>query len=90
MTTQTAEQLLDWHTSQAKWHSRRDGKWHKSQARWHRKAIRRIPGVLGIIVQRTFRDHMPEMIANLTANNALLARLKKNAQGTKLVRVSDD
>lgn len=72
---QENEAALDWHEAQAKWHARREGKWHKSQARWHRKAIGRIPGVLGIIIGRTMRKRLPDLQANLMANNALLRLL---------------
>lgn len=72
-----SEAKLDWHEAQTKWHARRKGKWHESQARWHRRAIRRIPGVLGIIVGRAMRKHLPDLEANLMANNALLRILTK-------------
>lgn len=77
MTTQTPEQKFDWHTSQAKWHSRRPGRWHQLQALWHRRQIRRIPGVFGIVVSRTIRTHLPAIAENIASTNALFRLIKE-------------
>ncbi len=83
---QENEAALNWHEAQAKWHATREGKWHKLQARWHRKAIRRIPGVLGIIIGRTVRKRLPELQANLMATNALFRLLNdRKAAQSKVV-----
>jgi hypothetical protein len=72
----TNEQRYDWLTSQEQWHARRSGKWHKSQARFYRKAIRSIPGLLGIIISRTVRKHSARLVENITRHNTLLSALR--------------
>jgi hypothetical protein len=65
-----------WLQSQKRWHAARDGKWHLSQYRYYAKQIRKMPGLLGYVVERAIVKRAPQLAANLTANNLLFARLR--------------
>lgn len=66
------ESADEWHWDQWMWHKKRAKKtgWHRNQARWHAKRIG-----FSYLVVRTFRTNREALVANLTANNPLYARL---------------
>lgn len=66
----------EWLQSQKRWHAARDGKWHLSQYRHYAKQIRKMPGLFSYLVEKAIAVRAPLLAANLTANNAFLARFR--------------
>lgn len=77
-----------WLCSQRDWHSAKRGsglgysRWHTSQAAWYRKQICALPGLFTWIVSETFRKNAGLVAKNVTQNNALLTRMKREAHST--------
>jgi hypothetical protein len=71
-----------WLASQVKWHAERmkvRRGWHYSQVRHYNAVIRHLPGLYTWLVSEAFRKHGPRLLANITKNNALYARLRGTA-----------
>jgi hypothetical protein len=64
-----------WYERQRAWHARRPGAWHAQQARWYRAQLRQLFS-LSDLIALAFEAHTSDLVANVTCNNVLLARLK--------------
>lgn len=69
-----------WHLEQARWHERRRRPWNAGGSRWHwtqwKWHLAQTP--FHHIVKLTIERHMPQLMANIVAGNALLRRLREN------------
>lgn len=69
----------EWHKSQIRWHSRREGAWHRSQARFHKKRfVALAPRTVLEMGQYAFHSHTEALSKNLMQNNKLLGALFNN------------
>lgn len=75
----------DWLKSQADWHdwqadaalTRTRRLWHLRQRRHYQNEIQWIPGIMSLIISRTFRRLGPQIAEAVGRNNALISRLQR-------------
>lgn len=68
-----------WLTSQMQWHAEQlksepTSKWHKSQVKFYTKAA--YPHSIQALLDSTMRKRMPQIVAKLLTENALIKRIR--------------
>jgi hypothetical protein len=78
MTLEEKQLVLEWLTSQMRWHGKRKGHWHRKQVRWYRTRINRL-FKLHEVVDMTIDSRVPDLIRNVSNNNTLFSLLTERS-----------